>query len=150
RGLRQDYGLVRERPALVVHCSGAEDAAFLTQRAEDACTLADAASLEAVEANTASEGGQVRPKNCAVVIVDAETTLFMKLEGLVDLAKEAEKLRKKEAEALARIAALETKMAMLSYDQGTPESVKEADGKKLKDAKAELETAQRHLAEVQA
>ncbi|KAL6782093.1 TSV2 [Auxenochlorella protothecoides x Auxenochlorella symbiontica] len=144
RSLRADYGLTRERPALHVACADGARRALLAASAVELATLTDSASAALLSA------GEAPPAGCGVAVVDDATTLYLSLAGILDAGKEVEKLAKKEAEAAARIEALEKKMALLSYKERTPAEVKEADGERLAKAQAELESLRAAKADMQA
>jgi hypothetical protein len=49
---------------------------------------------------------QAAPKGCGVAIVDDVTTVYLSLSGVLDAAKELDKLSKREVEAAGKVRAL--------------------------------------------
>lgn len=47
--------------------------------------------------------GQAAPAGCGVAIIDELTTVYLSLSGVLDAAKELEKLGKREADAMTRV-----------------------------------------------
>ena len=83
-----------------------------------------------------------------VAVVDDVTTVLIGLAGILDAAKEVEKLEKQQNESIDRIAALNKRMGMPSYDK-TPDAVKSADAERLEKLQAELEEVKHHIADMQ-
>jgi valyl-tRNA synthetase len=138
RGLRSDYGLTKERAPLFVGAKDAARAAFLGAHLPELSALSTSSSAEVLPP------GGAAPRGCGVVIVDEATTVHLLLVGVLDAAKELEKLAKKEADAGARAAALRRKMELASYAERTPADVRAADAERLAKAEAELEAARHH------
>jgi valyl-tRNA synthetase len=100
RSLRADYGLAKQRPPLFVSCRDAARAALLTS------CLAELGTLTTTEAPEVLDDGRAAPHGCGVAIIDETTTVYLALAGILDAAKEIEKLAKKEAEAVTRVRGL--------------------------------------------
>lgn len=77
------------------------------------------------------------PAGAAVSPLDANTTLYLHLENLLDPAVELAKLQKQKAGAESKVAALKGRMGMPAYDN-TPEDRKAVDAEKLTELQAEV------------
>jgi valyl-tRNA synthetase len=145
RGLRSEYDLTpRHRPPLYLSSRDTGRGAVLAARAAEIAHLAGCAGAEALAA------GAAPPRGCGVAVVDEATTAHLGLAGVLDAAKELEKLAKREGEAAARAEALERKAAGADYLAKTPAEVRAADADKLAKARAEVEEVRRHAGEMRA
>lgn len=88
--------------------------------------------------------GESAPAQCGVLIVDELTTVHLALAGMLDAAKELEKLAKREGEAEGALAQLRRKTALASYKERTPEEIKAADAERLAKLEGELESIRHH------
>jgi valyl-tRNA synthetase len=77
------------------------------------------------------------PGGAAVSPLDANTTLYLHLKGLLDPAVELAKLQKQKDGAENKLAALKGRMEMPAY-ANTPEDRKAVDSEKLKELEAEV------------
>lgn len=133
RSLRADYGLNRQRPPMYISVKDQAKAAFLAKTSVELATLATAASVKVLVE------GEDRPQGCGVAIVDDVTTVLLGLAGILDAAKEVEKLEKREGEAAGRVEVLRKKLETAAYQEKTPEPVKLADAERLEKLEAELD-----------
>lgn len=139
RGLRSDYGLNKERPPMYLGVKDAARGALLATQAADIAHLSTCASVEVLGE------GQAAPHGCGVAILDDVTTVYLGLAGILDVAKELEKLQKKAVDIEGKIEALRRKVGMPSYADKTPEDVKAGDAEKLGKLQGELQAARHHM-----
>ena len=92
--------------------------------------------------------GAAPPRGCGVAIVNDTTTLYLGLAGVLDAAKELDKLAKKRADVEGRLAALRRRMELESYAK-TPEDVKQTDLERTVKLEAELEAVAQAAADMQ-
>lgn len=145
RSLRSDYELTpRQRPPMLLSCKDGGKASLLASCATDITTLTTSGSLEVLKE------GQAAPAGCGVAIIDELTTVYLSLSGVLDAAKELEKLGKREADAMTRLQQLQRKMLLPSYHDKTPQEIKDADVERLVKMEAELEAIRHHVADMRA
>lgn len=133
RSLRADYGLNKQKPSVYVAAKDDEKRAVVESAGEEIATLTTSASV------TVLKEGDEKPHGCGVCIVDDTTTAHMALAGILDAAKEVEKLEKKEVEAAERVESLKNRRLMPDYAGNTPEAVRESDQARWEKYSAELE-----------
>jgi len=121
RGLRSDYNLTKQKPHVYIACSSPERAASLTALSAEIATLTTSSAAEVLA------HGAPAPSSCGIKICDEATTVHMLLKGVLDPEIEIKRLEKKQSELANKAAALQKKMGMPSYEEKTPEHVKEAD-----------------------
>ncbi|KAL4444290.1 hypothetical protein ABPG75_012027 [Micractinium tetrahymenae] len=144
RSLRSDYDLTtRQRPPMLLRCKDAAKTALLASCSTEITTLTTSESLQLLAE------GEAAPAGCGVAIVDNLTTVYLSLSGVLDAAKELEKLGKREAEASSRLDQLQKKVAQAAYQERTPEEIKQADLERLVKLEAELESIKHHVADMQ-
>jgi valyl-tRNA synthetase len=91
-----------------------------------------------------------KPKGTLSDVVNQECLIFMEVEGL-DLSKELDKLKKKVESGKKTVASYEAKMNIPNYEEKVPETVREMNAEKLKEAQVqyqELERAVQSINEV--
>eukprot|EP00884_Botryococcus_braunii_P011915 jgi/Botrbrau1/20724/Bobra.0058s0053.1 len=93
--------------------------------------------------------GQKAPLGCGVVVVDDVTTVALLLTGLLDPAKEIDKLKAKQAKTAERRDALAKKVGAAGYKEKTPAEVQASDAEKLATASKELEEVDSHIEDMQ-
>ena len=64
-------------------------------------------------------------------IVNSEIQVYIMLKGMVDFAAEIKKLEKKKTKVEPALKSLKAKMAMPSYEEKTPDAVKNKNNDKL-------------------
>lgn len=133
RGLRNDYGLTRQRPAVYIVCTDEQQRGALSRFSGQIATLSTSSGV------SVSGNAEGLPQGCGIAIVDAATTAHMALKGVLDPALELQKLERKLAEVEKRALALRGKMSLAAYVEKTPEAVQCEDAERL--AKAEAEAA---------
>eukprot|EP00775_Hariotina_reticulata_P010346 gene10346-10503_t len=142
RKLRNDYALTRQRPSVYISCSSSSLAPVLQQLSGDIACLSTSSEVVLLQQ------GAVAPAGCSVAIVDDTTTVHMLLTGILDPKIELVKLEKKLAEAAGRADAVRKKMALPSYQEKTPETIRGEDQDRLVKAEAEMAAAQQHMEEM--
>ncbi|WP_287410055.1 valine--tRNA ligase [Oceanithermus sp.] len=131
RSLRAELGLPPQQE-LTVHAEG-PGAAVLLENADFFRFLARA------------EVRQGRPEK-AVSAVTPQVTVWLELEGLVDVAAWKQKQQKKAAELERRIAGLEKKLANPGFTERAPAEVVERERRNLEEARNQLERIRQVLA----
>ncbi|EFN58150.1 hypothetical protein CHLNCDRAFT_141931 [Chlorella variabilis] len=143
RALRADYDLTtRQRPPMLLRCKDAAKAALLASCGVEITTLTTNASLQMLAE------GEAAPPGCAVAIIDEVTTVYLSLSGVLDAAKELEKLSKREGEAVGKLDQLQRKMALPGYQDKTPEDIKALELERVVKMEAELEAIRHHIADM--
>lgn len=89
RKLRNDYGLIKQKPQLFLSTTDADKAAILASLARQIGTLSQSSEVRVLAA------GESAPPGCSVAIVDECTQAHMLLKGILDPAMEMSKLEKK-------------------------------------------------------
>lgn len=79
------------------------------------------------------------PEGCAVITISDACQAFMHLKGLVDTAKESERLQSKEEKIGVQLTKLKEAMTIADYDTKVPEDVKTGHQEKLAQYTGELE-----------
>jgi len=141
RSLRSDYGLTREKAALYVTATDPANFEFIQSVYLEIETLTTSSSAKAV-----SSPDQV-PKGCGVAVLDDTTTVHLDLLGVLDVAKEVEKLEKKLKQSVDWLAKLEAKTSSEMYVAKTPENIKQVDAGKVAKLRSEIESTEHHIAE---
>ena len=125
RQLRAAYELLsRHRPPMYLQCTDYERVGRLRRYAREIQTLAGTSSVEVLDTGTE------HPRGCGAQVVDATTTVYLQLAGLLDPAKELEKLAKRKQELVSKWGSLRDKIATKAYEN-TPEDIRERDQAKL-------------------
>jgi valyl-tRNA synthetase len=88
-----------------------------------------------------------RPEK-AVSAVTHKVTIWLELEGLVDVEAWKNKQRKKASELERRIAALEKKLANPGFTERAPAEVVERERRNLEEARSQLERIREVLARI--
>jgi valyl-tRNA synthetase len=117
---------------------------ILSARADDIATL-----VGACPSCAALPAGAPAPAGCAVAVVDASTTLYLHLAGLLDPEMELAKLRKQLGEAEKRLEAVRGRIGMPAYAANTPEDVRARDDAKVAELVSELERLGAAMTEMQ-
>ncbi len=131
RSLRAELGLPPQQE-LTVHAEG-PGAAVLLENADFFRFLARAGVQEG------------RPEK-AVSAVTPQVTVWLELEGLVDVEAWKRKQQKKASELERRIAGLEKKLANPGFTERAPAEVVERERRNLEEAKSQLERIRAVLA----
>lgn len=142
RCMRSDYGLVKQKPKVLISATDASRHAVLSSLSSEAATLTTSSEVEVLPP------GSPAPPGCSVGIVDDSTTVYLVMAGILDPVLEVQKLEKKVAEAEGRIEQLKSKIALPAYAK-TPQAVREEDEDRLKKAQAEKSAALNAIAEFQ-
>lgn len=134
RQMRADYGLTnRQKPELYILCTDNRLCGVLSSAASDIEALSLSSGVSVISEKDASLVG------CSAAILDANTSVYLQLRGVLDPVKELQKLGKKLADVEKSITQMENKIDFASYQEKTPEHIKEDDAKKLKEKRLETE-----------
>jgi len=79
------------------------------------------------------------PSGCAIVTVNDKVCAHLMLKGLIDPAKEVEKLNKKKAALQQTVEKLQKAMEVADYATKVPEEVRTANTEKLETSRLEIE-----------
>lgn len=142
RSLRSDYNLVKQKPPMFIACKKDDLALMLAESYLELTTLTLSESSEILVE------GSVPPKGCGIAVVDESTTVYLSLSGILDAAKELEKLTKREQEISDKVGAMQKTISLSSYQDGTPATVKIGDQERLSKLEAELNTVRHHIGEM--
>lgn len=125
RGLRQQCDLMPKVQAEVfIRAPDAAVRATLLAQADDVATLMNASAVHIVAGGEG--GGEEVPAGCAASVVDERVSVHIQLRGIVDPAKEVEKLAKKAAKVAEDAAKLAKRMAVAGYEDKVPADVRVA------------------------
>ena len=141
RSLRSEYGLTREKAALYVTATDPANFEFIQSVYLEIETLTTSSSVKAVSSPDQA------PKSCGVAVLDDTTTVHLDLLGVLDVAKEVEKLEKKLKQSVDWLAKLEAKTSSEMYIAKTPENIKQVDADKVAKLRSEIESTEHHIAE---
>lgn len=87
-------------------------------------TLLNASAVHIVGGSDSA--GDAPPAGCAAVVVDERVSVHIQLRGIVEPAKEIEKLARKAAKVTEEAAKLAKRMAVAGYADKVPEEVRAA------------------------
>jgi valyl-tRNA synthetase len=79
------------------------------------------------------------PTGCAILIVSDRCEIHLMLKGLIDPAKEIEKLKQKHEKLQGSLSKLQTAMAVTDYEVKVPEEVRTNNSEKLTQTEGEIE-----------
>jgi len=146
RGLRSDYGLLKQRPHLYVVVGDAAKAAVLARSTLEVATLSSSSEVTVLGPGA---GAGSPPAGCGVAIVDDATVAHLALRGVLDPALEIAKLQKKVGEVEGRLEALAKKVGLPGYADKTPDAVKAEDADRKAKMEAERGAALAAIADMQ-
>ncbi|KAK3912795.1 Valine--tRNA ligase [Frankliniella fusca] len=131
RSARSDYSLLNKtKTEAFLHCSDADLEKSLHQYCEVIGTLSNCSSVT-VCSNP--------PQGCAIFTASDKCEVHLLLKGLIDPAKETEKLQKKQESLTQQVRKLEQSMVAPDYDSKVPAEVRLANSEKLAQSKGEIE-----------
>ncbi|XP_026281108.1 valine--tRNA ligase isoform X2 [Frankliniella occidentalis] len=131
RSARSDYSLLNKtKTDAFLHCSDADLEKSLSQYCEVIGTLSNCSSV----AMSASP-----PQGCAIFTASDKCEVHLLLKGLIDPAKEEEKLQKKQDSLSQQVKKLEQSMVAPDYETKVPSEVRAANSEKLAQSKGEIE-----------
>lgn len=78
------------------------------------------------------------PDGCAIVTVSDKVSAHLMLRGIIDPAKEIEKLEKKESQLRTQLQKLEAAMKVAGYKEKVPFEVQQANSEKLVQTEVEM------------
>ena len=81
---------------------------------------------------------EIPPPGCAIVTVNDKVSAHLMLKGLIDPAKEVEKLNKKKAALQQSVEKLKKAMEIKDYTTKVPEDVRKANEEKLDASSLEI------------
>ena len=124
RGLKSSYGLTKKtKPPVYVVLAGDNLAKTATTLlAADIATLAVTGPVVAVDKSDETEMAQI-PSMTGAVVVSGTMEVHLGLEGMVDVAKELQKLGKSTTKLQAQIASQEKKLSAPGFQSKVSEEV---------------------------
>lgn len=134
RQLRAAYDLLaRHKPEMYVSCTDEARASIVSKYTGELQILTGSAKVEMLGSS------QEAPKGCGTQVVDAGTTVYLHLSGLLDPAKEIEKLGKRKEDVENKLKAQKDKMVTKAYER-TPEDIRAKDTAKVVEWENEVAT----------
>lgn len=131
RSLRADYNVTRSKVHLYAKCSGTA-AETLSALSIVIATLTTSSAVELLE-----EGAAV-PAGCAMTTVSDSCQVYLMLKGVVDPAKEIERMTQKEEKLQSQLSKLKAAMAASDYTTKVPLEVQTANLEKVRQTEGEL------------
>ena len=136
RGMRKEYG-VGEGREVALHATGEGKGDLLDARGEMLRRLARVGRVETVPAPPAAAG--------ASAVMRDGTELFMPLAGLIDIARERERLEREAGRLEGRMRGMRAKLANENFVTRAPEAVVEREREKLATCKVQFTLLQEKL-----
>ncbi|CAH1785803.1 unnamed protein product [Owenia fusiformis] len=133
RSMRSDYNLTKIKPEVFLHCDNSNIGETLSKHTEVIKTLSSAGGVEIL-----AESSPV-PEGCAIASVSANCQVYMKLKGLIDIAKEVTKLESNKMKLVASYNKLQGASEKADYATKVPENVRQLNAEKMNDLNAEIE-----------
>jgi len=141
RSLRANYlkgPLERHAPAIYLVCRHPAVAAVVRTQSETLCALARSSKSPPPASVELVPEGCVPPKGCATEVLDQHTEVHILLKGVVDLAKEVQRLNKEIGAINGRLEKLVKKMQAPDYASKCPAATQAEDAAKKDDMIAEM------------
>lgn len=132
RSIRADYNLAKTKVKVSVKCDTAHTADRLRPFLSTIGTLSLAESVEEVSHSSSA------PTGTAAVPVNESVEAYLHLKGVIDPAKETERLIAKKSKVEGPIAKLIEAMAAKDYQQKVPQDVRDANDDRLRTMQLEL------------
>merc|ERR1711890_66709 len=130
RSTRSDYNLPNKaKTDLYLRCFEKEAAATLERYSSVIATLAYSGKVSVSDSS---------PSGCAIVTVSDKVAAHLVLKGLIDPAKEVEKLEKKRAALRLQLEKLQKAVQVPDYEKKVPEDVRKANAEKLTQTDSEI------------
>jgi len=130
RSTRSDYNLPNKaKTDLYLRCFEKEAAATLERYSSVIATLAYSGKVSVSDSP---------PSGCAIVTVSDKVAAHLVLKGLIDPAKEVEKLEKKRAALRLQLEKLQKAVQVPDYEKKVPEDVRKANAEKLTQTDSEI------------
>jgi len=138
RAMRASYSIPHKTQTdTLINCKGEAAQAMAAKYSQTIRELGHAKSLDFTSEDVI--------KGCSVEIVNPEFSVFIKLQGVVDIDAEIRKLEGMLKGVKKAMVTLEERIASPLY-QNVPEEKQQADKKKLEDLKTKIETGEKALA----
>lgn len=135
RQMRADYGLIsNQKPPLFIVCTSERLRDVLELFRNEIRTLTYTSDVSILDES------HKLPAGCSVLVLDADTCLYLQLTEILDPAKEIERLTQKLTEAQRSFDKLEDKISKPSYKDRTPENIQSTDLDSLEKKKSEIQT----------
>ncbi len=141
RVARDSYNLTKERPPVVLVCTGDARREALETFSQDIANLGQTGPLTVQRAAPETKG-------LAVTVVNEETSILMDVASLIDVDAEVKKLNKKLETINESLKRLHERMALPTYDK-TPQQVKEQEAARLQTLTKEAEAITQSIADLQ-
>lgn len=132
RSLRADYNLTKAKVHLYVQCSNPGNRETVSSLRAVIGGLTSSSEVELLAA------GAPVPVGCAVTTVSDSCQAYLLLQGVVDPARETERLSQKQEKLEAQLAKLRGAMAVADYEAKVPAEVRAANQDKVRQAEGEL------------
>lgn len=133
RSLRADYNLTKTKVHLYVQCSSPSNRETVHSLAVVIAALTSSSEVELL-----TEGAAV-PVGCAVTTISDTCQAYLMLKGVVDPAKEMERLSQKQEKLEAQLSKLKAAMSAADYLTKVPAEVQATNSDKVRQSEGELE-----------
>jgi valyl-tRNA synthetase len=142
RSVRKEKGIADRKPIdVVISCPDEQTADIITRHEGFLELMAVLGDLE--------HGVSVdKPKRCATTVVGT-VEIFLRLEGLIDLEQELERLRKQREDLTGRITGVEKTLQNQGFLNNAPEEVVQQRRETLQDLQAQLRTIEQNLSNLE-
>lgn len=142
RGIRAQYGLTKQKPALYLIASDKESLSMLESVADYIKTLTLSSSV--------SVSDKAAPSGCAGAHVSEKVEAHLDMAGVLDPTSELRKLDKKLSETVKQITTLTTRMSMENYETKVPDKIKEDNKTKFDQLQKEKKSIEKMIGDFQA
>uniref|UniRef100_A0A131XVK0 Valine--tRNA ligase n=1 Tax=Ixodes ricinus TaxID=34613 RepID=A0A131XVK0_IXORI len=131
RSLRADYNLTKNKVHLYAKCSGS-GREIISSLGGVIAALTCSSEVELLE------DGAAVPAGCAMTTISDSCQAYLMLKGVVDPAKEIERMQQKEEKLQAQLTKLRAAMAASDYSTKVPPAVQAANDEKVQQVEGEL------------
>ena len=144
RGLYLKGALEKHEPACYVVCRDAAQAALLELHAQTVLVLARSSKAPPPASLTVVAAADV-PRGCVSESVSSSTEVHVLLKGVIDFAKEVQRLQKEQKTVQTYLDKLEAKVSAKDYASRAPAATQEEDRGKIADTKINLDNIRRAI-----
>ncbi|XP_065918403.1 valine--tRNA ligase-like [Dysidea avara] len=124
RSIKQDYLHPKDRPDVYIACSENNTVTTLQKYHPAIVTLSQSGNVQIIL-------GKETPTGCTMQTVGDKCEVHVMLRGLVDTAREIDRLQEKISKLSLQLDKLQTTMATEGYEQKVPENVRKAEQEKV-------------------
>ncbi|XP_055357909.1 valine--tRNA ligase-like [Paramacrobiotus metropolitanus] len=140
RSLRADYNLAKSKTPLFVLCQSADIQQILEPITLYTKTLTNSSDV------TISSSDAAVPKGCGMLSVRHDCSVYLSLEGFIDVKKEMERLTDKQDKLFSMIERLKKATSIEGYLEKVPPEVRQQNAERLAQQEAEKQKLEETLA----